>query len=171
MKEISRQVAFAFSRACSYIPTIDPRQPSPPKKLGFYIRKVCGPWTVEQGFSIPERRSKSFKECSWISPRSWVVLQPGGSHGVYSVNFWRFCPGPCLPDWLAACLAPGSRSETCISQKAGDKPRLSLLRIRRPFRSRRQLCCSTKEWNPWSYEAHVEPLSLRWGADPALHLH
>ena len=33
---------------------------------------------------------------------------------------WRFCPGPCLPDWLATCLAPGSRSEAGISRKAGD---------------------------------------------------
>lgn len=27
-----------------------------------------------------------------------------------------------------------------------------------------------KEWDPFSYEASIEPLSLRCGADPAFHL-
>lgn len=75
---------------------------SPPKRAGFLHPgrfMVPGLWNR---FSISET-SKVLRNGLVQEAESFTMV--GAMH--YSVIAWRFLTQPCLPDWLATCLAPG----------------------------------------------------------------
>lgn len=88
-------------------------------------------------------------------------------------------PGVCvfLAGWLAGWCLPYLHGETEGSGPDHAYPKGCRLTLpvfpQDPESCQRQKTALLfyKDWDPFSHEAHVEPLSLRCGADPALHLH
>ena len=126
---------------------------------------VPGLWNRDCAY--PTGEVKVLRNALELVQEARLVPQPWSLQCKYT---WRFCCGPCPPGWLSLLLSSRVKVRGTHIPKGWRLTSLSFLRIQRPSRSRRQLYCSTKEWDPLSHEAYAEPLSLRCGADPALHL-
>lgn len=126
-----------------------------------------------KGFTLEEVR---FLRCALeLVPEARLVLQPWSLRCKYARRFrcGRTSTGPCLSHWLSLTLSSVGRQvrTRCMHIPKGCKLTSPLFpQYPEALEKRRQLYYSTEEWGPFSHEACVEPLSLRCGADPALHL-